>query len=60
MDDFTVLFDELISNGNLVYACMILDMKGSNFFYKDLEATNEENLKQIKNDPARKKIYWIM
>jgi hypothetical protein len=51
MDNFTVLFDVLILSGNLVYAYLTLDEKGSNFFYKDLEATNEENLKQIKNDP---------
>lgn len=55
MDDFAMLFDELISSGNLVYAYLTLDKKGSNFFYKDLEATNEENLNQIKTDLIIKK-----
>lgn len=55
MEDFTVIFDELIFNGNLIYAYLELDKKGSNFYYKDLKTTCEENLIQIKNDAMIKK-----
>lgn len=58
MEDFGILFDDLIQNGNLVKAYLELESKGSNFYYKDRRRTFEENYKafyeKMKNDSILK------
>ncbi|MNQ53372.1 hypothetical protein D3C85_674100 [compost metagenome] len=54
MEDFTLLFQSLIGNGNLVKSYLELDERGSNFYYKDSERIFKENfqavLEKLKND----------
>lgn len=47
LEDFSVLFETLVETGNLVYSYLQMEKKGSNFFYKDCEATFEENFKKF-------------
>lgn len=43
MEDFSILFQSLVKNYNLVKAYLDLDAKGSNFYYKDSKRIFEEN-----------------
>lgn len=54
LEDFTLLFEELISRYNIIEAYLELEKKGSNFYYKDSETTFEDafllTIEQHKND----------
>lgn len=58
LEDFELLFEKLIENGNIVHAYLELDKKGSNFYYKDSERTFEDAFKYTvwkqQNDPKFK------
>lgn len=58
LEDFAILFEELIDNGNIVAAYLELEKKGSNFYYKDSERTFEEaflsTIQKQRNDPQFK------
>jgi hypothetical protein len=47
IEKFTILFDRLIDNGNLVEAYLIMDKTETNFFYKDTKTTFEESYQSI-------------
>jgi len=55
LDDFTMIYETLIANGNLVHSYLELDKKGSNFFYMDSETTFEKNFEAFKNNPNFRK-----
>jgi hypothetical protein len=48
IDDFTFIFERLISSGNLVNAIIELDKNGTNFYYMDLKRIIEENYTEFK------------
>ena len=54
LEDFYLLFTELIDNGNIVAAYLKLNKKGSKFYYKDSERTFKEafesTIKKQRND----------
>jgi hypothetical protein len=50
VDKFSSLFEQLINNGNLVNAYLEMEKTGSNFYYKDLEASFEESVEFTIND----------
>lgn len=58
MDDFTIIFDDLIKSGNIVNSYLKLDKMGTNFYYKDTFSVFEESfasiLNKMKNDPTIK------
>jgi hypothetical protein len=47
IEKFTILFDRLIENGNLVDAYLFMEKTESNFYYKDTKTTFEESYKSI-------------
>jgi hypothetical protein len=47
MEDFTLLFQSLIGNNNLVKSYLELDERGSNFYYKDSKRIFEENFQSV-------------
>lgn len=55
LNDFSIIFETLIANGNLVYSYLELDKKGSNFYYMDSERTFEMNFEAFKSNPKFRK-----
>ena len=47
IEKFTLLFERLIDNGNLVQAYLDMQKTASNFYYKDAERTFEESYKAV-------------
>ena len=47
IEKFTILFERLIDNGNLIDAFLLMDKTESNFFYKDTKTTFEESYQSI-------------
>ncbi len=59
MDDFTIVFDDLIKYGNIIESYLKLDALGTtNFFYKDSKGVFEDSfnsiLEKIRNDSTIK------
>lgn len=57
IDKFSILFDQLIENGNLVGAYLEMENHESNFYYKDSERTFEDGFQAFCeefNDPEKK------
>lgn len=57
IEKFTILFDRLIDNGNLVDAYFIMDKTESNFFYKDTKTTFEESYQSILSKLTKDEAY---
>jgi hypothetical protein len=59
IEQFSILFDNLISNGNLVKAYLDMEQLGTKFYYKDSETTFEVGFRNMalksRNDPAIRK-----
>jgi len=55
IEQFSLLFERLINNGNLVNSYLEMEMHGTKFYYKDSKATFEEafqvTAKHFLNDP---------
>ncbi|WP_316634259.1 hypothetical protein [uncultured Flavobacterium sp.] len=47
VEKFTILFDRLIENGNLVDARLLMQKTETNFYYKDTETAFEDSYKSI-------------
>lgn len=58
IDEFTILFENLIDQGNLIRAYLNMEEKGTKFFYKDSKEVSIEAFKitlaKFKNDPSIK------
>ncbi|SDR83750.1 hypothetical protein SAMN05216490_0033 [Mucilaginibacter mallensis] len=49
IQNFELLFESLIQNGNLITAYQETEIAGSDFYYKDSETTFKENVREIRN-----------
>lgn len=47
IEKFTILFEKLIDNGNLIDAYLIMEKTESNFYYKDIESVFKDSYKSI-------------
>lgn len=57
LENFDVLFTDLIENGNIVKAYLELEKLKSKFYYKDSKTVFEDNFKEFKNNKdVRKKL----
>jgi hypothetical protein len=57
VDKFSILFEHLIENGNLVDAYLEMEKTESNFYYKDSERTFEESYEMTMDELKNNKEY---
>mgnify|MGYP003609560583 CR=1 FL=1 len=57
VDKFSILFEHLIENGNLVEAYLQMEKTESNFYYKDSERTFEESYEMTMSEFKNNKEY---
>lgn len=48
LENFSLLFETLIESGNLIYSYQVMEKQGSNFYYKDCEATFNANFEKFR------------
>ena len=59
VEKFTILFEQLIENGNLVSAYLEMHKTESNFYYKDTKTTFEDNFKSVLEKLTNDKEYKL-
>jgi hypothetical protein len=59
VDQFSILFEQLIDNGNLITSYLLMEKQGTKFYYKDSKETFEEafqvTAKRFMTDPEIKR-----